>query len=116
MKTLPRSFKYNGILLDDPDVEMSPEEVKEFYSNIYPELTQAEIDGPEVGDETMEYVFRRVYGTKGISVVELAEGLPNKNPEADFQYDFELMHRIAEVALSPRRTKKPLPSNALEPI
>jgi len=62
---LPRKFKYNQLVLDDPDFQMSPESVKEFYSGIYPELTQAIIDGPEIDDKSVEYTFRRAVGTKG---------------------------------------------------
>jgi PRTRC genetic system protein C len=62
---LPRRFKYNQLQLDDPDVNMSPESVKEFYSGIYPELTQAVVEGPEVRDNGVEYSFRRAVGTKG---------------------------------------------------
>ena len=57
MKVLPRIFKYNTMHLDDPDPKMSPEEVKEFYSNIYPELTQAEIEGPIMGDNDYRFVW-----------------------------------------------------------
>ena len=43
MEALARTFRYNTIILDDPDPDMTPEQVKEFYANIYPELTQANI-------------------------------------------------------------------------
>ncbi|HNQ63115.1 MAG: hypothetical protein BWY15_02320 [Firmicutes bacterium ADurb.Bin193] len=120
MKTLPRSFKYNAITLDDPEPEMSPEDVKEFYSNIYPELVQAEIEGPEVGDEAIEYTFRRAYGTKGISVVELAE-MPRPNeqhePTAPTYYPtIGVMQLIGEVATRRHEKRTSLPSIVLEPI
>ncbi|MBI5642651.1 MAG: PRTRC system protein C [Deltaproteobacteria bacterium] len=61
-----RTFKYNSLTLQDPDPGMGPEEVKAFYSSIYPELTQAVIEGPEYDDlQGMTYEFRRAIGTKG---------------------------------------------------
>ncbi len=69
-----RVFKYDNMVLDDPDQKMTPEEVKEFYAEIYPELTQAGIEGPEQDGETLEYEFDKAVGTKGISVEEIAKG------------------------------------------
>ncbi len=69
-----RVFKYDNMVLDDPDPKMTPEEVKEFYAEIYPELTQAGIEGPEQDGETLEYEFDKAVGTKGISVEEIAKG------------------------------------------
>lgn len=61
-----RTFKYNSLTLQDPDPSMGPEEVKAFYSSIYPELTQAVVEGPEYDDlQGMSYEFRRSIGTKG---------------------------------------------------
>lgn len=61
-----RTFKYNALTLQDPDPGMNPEEVKAFYSSIYPELTQAIVEGPEYDElQGMSYEFRRSIGTKG---------------------------------------------------
>ncbi len=73
---MKRVFKYDNMVLDDPDPKMTPEEVKEFYAEIYPELTQAGIEGPEQNGEgaAVEYEFDKAVGTKGISVEDLAVG------------------------------------------
>lgn len=60
-----RTFKYNSLILQDPDPGMGPEEVKAFYSSIYPELTQAVVEGPEYDEQGMTYEFKRSIGTKG---------------------------------------------------
>ena len=61
-----RTFKYNSLTLQDPDAGMGPEEVKAFYSSIYPELTQAVFEGPDYDElQCMTYEFRRSMGTKG---------------------------------------------------
>lgn len=71
MVKLARVFKYNSIQLDDPDPKMSAEDVKQFYANIYPELTQATIDGPNIEEEGESYEFRKLAGTKGLTIQDL---------------------------------------------
>lgn len=70
-----RIFKYGGTVLDDPDPAMSPAEVKDFYADIFPELTQAVIEGPEYSDTQAVYTFEKKVGTKGVTVNALAAGL-----------------------------------------
>ena len=60
-----RVFKYNGMELQDPGVAQSVEEVREFYANLYPELNNAEIEGPEHKAGKIIYEFRKAVGTKG---------------------------------------------------
>lgn len=65
VKTAVRVFNYGSMALKDPDPKMTPEEVKEFYSSVYPELTQSVIEGPEYGEGTITYSFEKTVGTKG---------------------------------------------------
>jgi PRTRC genetic system protein C len=60
-------FDDNGqdIKLSDPDNRLSPEAVLNFYSNTYPILTTAKIDGPEIRDDEVQYRFASTIGTKG---------------------------------------------------
>ena len=37
IEVLPRTFTYNSLTLDDPDPRMTPDEVKDFYAEVYPE-------------------------------------------------------------------------------
>jgi PRTRC genetic system protein C len=60
-----REFGYNGIRLPDPNVALSPEEVKAVYSTQYPELATAAINGPDAMGDTLRYEFVRAIGTKG---------------------------------------------------
>ncbi|TSJ40917.1 PRTRC system protein C [Mucilaginibacter corticis] len=66
---LPRVFihKENGqeVRLTDPDVNLTPEEVCNFYSGLYAILTTAKIAGPEIKKDAIEYQFVSTIGTKG---------------------------------------------------
>ena len=53
------------ISLDDPNTNYSPEEVLTFYSNLYPELTNATIHGPKMEGDKLIYEFKSTIGTKG---------------------------------------------------
>ena len=53
------------IVLDDPNIEFSPEEVLSFYSNVHPELTTATVSAPELIDDEQVYKFKSTLGTKG---------------------------------------------------
>lgn len=70
MKKLARKFAYNQIELEDLP-GLSPEEVMVEYSNIYPELTQAVVEGPEYTEEAQMFTFRRTVGTKGSSEADM---------------------------------------------
>ena len=67
--SLERVFKFkNGsaeIKLQDPNPFMSPEEVMDFYSHTYPELTTATVHGPEIDNDKVIYSFKTTIGTKG---------------------------------------------------
>lgn len=65
VKQLARKFGYNGVSLDDPDPAMSPLEVRDFYSAVYPEIVSASVEGPEESSGNLTYTFRRAVGTKG---------------------------------------------------
>ena len=62
---LTRKFVFNGTRLQDPDLAMSPAQVKDFYAGIYPELVNAEVSGPIQSGEDLEWTFKRTTGTKG---------------------------------------------------
>ena len=66
---LPRKFLFNDngtpITLNDPDESMSAESILNFYSNTYPVLVTAKINGPQIVDDTLQYRFESVLGTKG---------------------------------------------------
>lgn len=53
------------IELADPDNSLSPNEVMDFYSMTYPELTTASVHGPECEDDSVVYRFKTTIGTKG---------------------------------------------------
>jgi PRTRC genetic system protein C len=57
--------KGQEIKLSDPETRWSPEAVLNFYANTYPILTTAKISAPKIKDDTVEYQFESVMGTKG---------------------------------------------------
>lgn len=60
-----RQFKYGNRQLDDPDPEMTPEEVMQFYAGTYPELTTSNVHGPKMEGDVAVYEFKTTVGTKG---------------------------------------------------
>jgi PRTRC genetic system protein C len=66
---LPRVFihKENGqeVRLADPGTEFSPEAVLNFYSGTYPILTTAQVNGPEIRRDEVQYTFVSTIGIKG---------------------------------------------------
>ena len=63
--SLPREFSYNGIKLPDPNPTMTAEQVRDFYTTMYPEIASAAITGPEDAGNALRYSFGREIGTKG---------------------------------------------------
>lgn len=62
---LEREFRYNAVKLADPSPAMTLTQVRDFFANVYPEITSADIDGPELAGGKQIYTFRRAVGTKG---------------------------------------------------
>ncbi|SKA33179.1 PRTRC system protein C [Chitinophaga eiseniae] len=54
-----------AITLADPEPKWSVDAVLNFYANTYPILTTAKVSGPVIKDDTVQYVFESVMGTKG---------------------------------------------------
>ena len=51
--------------LDDPNPNMSPEEVLQFYAPMYPDLNNADFEKEELVGNRYEYRIERQVGTKG---------------------------------------------------
>jgi PRTRC genetic system protein C len=65
IQNLQREFRYNGVALADPNQAFTLPQVRDFYSTVYPEITSADIEGPEQVGAKVIYTFRRAVGTKG---------------------------------------------------
>lgn len=65
IKKIIRTFTFNGMKLPDPGPDFSAEEVKELFTNQYPDLVTAIIDGPSITDDVAAYTFIRNVGSKG---------------------------------------------------
>lgn len=68
-KQLDRVFLLteNGtdLRLTDPEPSWSVEAVMNFYANTYPILTTAKISAARIEEDTVQYRFESVMGTKG---------------------------------------------------
>jgi PRTRC genetic system protein C len=62
---LTRKFSFNGADLPDPGPAFTPDEVKDIYSNQYPDLSTAIVNEPSIKDDVATYTFTRNVGTKG---------------------------------------------------
>jgi len=66
---LERVFLLNDkgqkIKLTDPEPKWSVDAVMNFYANTYPILTTAKVSAPVIRDDTVQYRFESVMGTKG---------------------------------------------------
>lgn len=57
--------KGQEIRLSDPEPRWSVEAVMNFYATTYPILTTAKVSAPQIKDDTVQYRFESVMGTKG---------------------------------------------------
>ena len=64
IETSRRHFSYLGLELPDLDVKMTPEQIRDAYCSLYPEITTASIEGPEVVDGVLKFKFTRAWGPK----------------------------------------------------
>ena len=60
-----REFSYLGVRLPDPSPTMTPDEVRNCYCHVYPEITTAAIEGPEAVGNKLIYRITRAIGSKG---------------------------------------------------
>ncbi len=59
------SDKGQDIKLTDPEPKWSAEAVMNFYATTYPILTTAKVAAPVIREDTVQYRFESVMGTKG---------------------------------------------------
>ena len=69
IKGLQRIFKFRKdskeLVLSDPNNELSVNEVMDFYSMTYPELTTATVHGPEWEEDKAVYRYKTTIRIKG---------------------------------------------------
>jgi PRTRC genetic system protein C len=71
IEKLIREFRYNGVVLQDPNSAFNLVQVRDFYATVYPEIISADIEGPEQLGAKAVYTFRRAVGTKGCELTGL---------------------------------------------
>lgn len=127
MKTtqLTREFSYNGVRLADPSSAFSLEQVRDFYSATYPEILNADIEGPAVQGNQQVYTFRRAVGTKGATehnavrqALETGSFVAQPGNSVAIQHiDTPLARSLITIAHSRYRTSAPLmPTPASLPL
>ncbi len=93
VQTSIREFKYNGVALKDPGAQFTLEQVREFYSTLYPEIINASVEGPTAVGNKVVYEFRRAVGTKGAGLrarlEEMASGRGALRDPLSFPFDIE---------------------------
>lgn len=62
---ITRRFSYNGRELPDPGAALNAKQVLEVYTNTYPELMSAAIEGPVLEGGVETYTFVRAVRDKG---------------------------------------------------
>lgn len=62
---LPRRFKYEHMVLEDVDPDATPAEIRDFYGEQNPALIGAQVTGPVLKEDAIEYTFLAKYGVKG---------------------------------------------------
>lgn len=65
VKSVQRVFKWQGKNLADPNPKLNPGQVKTILAANHPQLTSADIEGPELKDGQEVYKFVQRTGTKG---------------------------------------------------
>ena len=65
IQTAKRIFKYDDQVLDDTNPNLPVSAILEQYSTVYPELTNATIQGPEIKKGELHYEFKVELGSKG---------------------------------------------------
>ena len=65
VRRIEREFVYNGVKFPDTSPAMTPEQVRDTYVHLYPEIATAAIEGPETNDGKLIYRFVRAIGAKG---------------------------------------------------
>lgn len=76
VSTLVRVFKYDGQELPDPAPTFSAAQVMDFYCANFPELLNAELEGPNEVDGKLVYTFKRSTGTKGLGEAQAGVRAP----------------------------------------
>lgn len=71
IEKLIREFRYNSVVLPDPNSTFTLEQVRDFYATVYPEIISADIEGPEQRGANSVYTFRRAVGTKGCELTSM---------------------------------------------
>lgn len=118
---LIRVFMYSGVCLQDPDPALNPIAVRDLYAAAgRPELSNAEVRGPEIVGDQLQYTLHRAVGTKGLKKTQARDDTLAKFDDALAKVYRARKQRITEktqrlLTLIGRDGAKPLavPSQAM---
>lgn len=120
VKPIVRIFKYQQLELPDPGRELSPEQVVEFYSGVYPELVKATVEGPELHGTKEIFRIERAVGRKGgekspsrfITLEEVTRGINEEAQHNEKEKEIKCAQRILTVHFMHRGSRRD-PSTSL---
>lgn len=94
-----RIFIYEGKEFDDPDEKMKPDEVRQMYTEFFPELSNASTDQSKRGEDTV-FTFKKRVGTKGgafdSTITVTRQGIC-KHCLAAFKWPYKKGRNVSEV-------------------
>lgn len=65
VEELSREFRWNGLVLPDPNPQAEVSAVRDIFAGTYPELATAAVKGPDFEGGKMVYSFQPGAGVKG---------------------------------------------------
>lgn len=68
-----REFRWNAQRLADPDSSLTPDQVRDLYSQVYPELTTAAVSREPDEDGKAIYALAKSEGKRGVAATAKTE-------------------------------------------
>ena len=65
VNALKRVFKFKGTTLKDPDLNMSPTQVRDHYMNLYPDMLNTSVAEKSRSAKSVTYEIKPKVGTHG---------------------------------------------------
>lgn len=101
---LTRVFMYSGVRLPDPDPAMNPIAVRDLFATAgRPELSNAEVRGPEIVGNEAQYTLHRAVGTKGAKADKKAKAI--QETLARFEEGMSAVYKQRQTRIAEKSSK-----------
>lgn len=97
IQQLERKFKYDSVMLPDPNPAFTIAQVRDFFASSRPDILNAEIEGPTVDGNVHTYTFRRAVGTKGNAFIRTGEAIRERAVPAVPRRKIEDLLALAQI-------------------